>query len=671
MRRFTLADGRKRFFYLSILMLLILAGVIVRLAYLQLVQGDKYNKLVAAQLQAGSDEPLPRGRIVDRDGEELAVSIMTGSLVADPEGMEDGPEIKRKNPRRDARRLSADLLAPILHKDADALYKIFTGSGRFVYLKRTMDPKDVTEIRKLIKENHLPGLRFEEESKRYYTKKRAAAQVLGFVGTDDIGLSGIELEEDLVLKGAESKHSWLVDAVGNRIVGNKPAVRDEEHYLSTVYLTLDSKMQYVLEDSMDRAIVKTRAAGAAAIIMDPYTGEILGMASRPTFDPNEFGDYPPETWNNKAISMIYEPGSVFKPIVGCMALTEGIVKPDTIIHDPGSIRIADRIIHNWDGESLGYIPFEDVIKFSVNTGMVQVGMKLGGKRMTEYAKKFGFGSPTGIDLPGEESGILYDPDAMYQPDVATMAIGQGIAVTPLQVLRAISAIANGGELVRPYVIKKVVAPNGSIIYEGKKEVVGRPISADVAGQMRTMMEKVVSEGGGKTAAIRGYRIAGKTGTAEKLSEYGGYAEGKYIASFVGFVPADKPRYAMIVMLDTPRGAFYGSQVSAPVFRDTLQQILVAKGIQPVSSEGLPSFEEMNAVGTKDEAKPFVTPRLEVLADGKIKLPDFKGADMRLTAEVLEKGALRLKPYGSGSAYKQEPAAGTVVDKGFTVKVWFK
>lgn len=676
MSRFTLYDGRKRFSIVCLLLTCVFAGVALRLAWLQIVRAGDLSQMSQSQLTADLVQKHPRGRIVDRDGEELAVSIMTGSLYADPEGMVDSPESAKQKPQRDVRRISADLLAPVLHMDADGLYKTFAGGGRFVWLKRTMEPKEVEQVRKLIKENKLPGLHFLEESKRYYTKKRTAAQILGFIGTDDVGLSGIEYQLNDVLKGKDTKYSLMVDAAGQQIFGSllnddAQAVKKPKEQLPTVYLTLDSKMQYVLEDAMDDAISRTKAKGAAAIIMDPYTGEILGMASRPTFDPNNFGKYNPDTWSNKAISMIYEPGSVFKPIVGCMGLTEGIITPDTIFQDDGSIRIADRVIHNWDGEGLGPVPFATIIKFSINTGMVQLGMQLGADRLISYAKKFGFGSPTGIDLPGEEYGILYDPKMMYEPDVATMAIGQGVAVTPIQVLRAICAIANGGELLQPYIVKKVVAPDGTVLSEGQKHVVRNVITPQVARQMRDMMEKVVSEGGGKPAAIKGYRIAGKTGTAEKLAEGGGYAAGKYIASFVGFVPADKPMYAMLVMLDTPQGAFYGSQVSAPIFRDTLQQILVAKGIQPASSEGLPSFEEMNAVGAKEAAKKRPAPQLQLLPGGKIKLPDFSGIDMRLAAELLQQGHLRMKPYGSGHAYQQRPAPGTEVDEGATVEIWFR
>ena len=463
MKRFTLNDGRIRFGWVCFLLLAVFLGVIIRLGWLQIVRAGELRKQSENQLTADLTQKHPRGSIVDRDGEELAVSIMTGSLYVDPEGMSDDSVGNKAQSQRNVRRLAADLLAPVLHMDKERLYGIFTGGGRFVWLKRTMDPKDEEQVRRIIKENKLPGLHFLEESKRYYTKKRTAAQILGFIGTDDVGLSGIEYQLNDVLKGKDTKYSLMVDAAGQQILGSLLSddpqdMQKQQEQLPTVYLTLDSKMQYVLEDAMDDAIARTQAKGAAAIIMDPYTGEILGMASRPTFDPNSFYKYSQESWNNKAVSMIYEPGSVFKPLVGCMGLTEGIISPGTIFNDNGSIRIADRVIHNWDGEGLGYVPFSTIIKFSINTGMVQLGMSLGADRLISYAKKFGFGSPTGIELPGEECGILYDPKMMYEPDVATMAIGQGIAVTPLQVLRAICAIANGGELLQPYIIKKSWLP---------------------------------------------------------------------------------------------------------------------------------------------------------------------------------------------------------------------
>lgn len=667
MNKYTHINHKKRYFYLCSTILVLFAAIFLRLGWLQIVRGDELQEKAANKLTANLTQKNPRGKIVDRDGEELAVSIMTGSLYVDPLKMEDEGSEKGK---RDARRLSADLLAPILKMNADELYQQFNEPLHFMYLKRTMEPKDVEAVKKLVKEHKLPGIHFLEESKRYYTKKGAAAQVIGFVGTDDKGLSGIELQLDDVLRGKDSKYKAFFDTAGNQILGKEYQKGERKSRLSTVYLTLDSKMQYVLEDAMDNAIARTKSKGAAAIIMDPYTGEILGMASRPTFDPNEFWKAPSANWNNKGISMIYEPGSVFKPIVGCMGLTEGLITPDTLIQDNGSIKIADRIIHNWDGEGMGLVPFSEVIKFSINTGMVQLGMELGAYKLISYSEKFGLGSPTNIDLPGEEAGILYDPRNMYEPDVATMAIGQGIAVTPLQILRAICSIANGGDLMQPYIVKKIVDADGNIVQENKPKIIRRVITEQVASQMRYMMEKVVSEGGGKPARIQGYRIAGKTGTAEKLAAGGGYAAGEYIASFVGFVPADKPKYAMLVMLDTPQGAFYGSQVSAPIFRDTLQQILVAKGIQPSNNEGLPSFDEAADKKAAQKKTPQVF-SLQVLPNGKIKLPDFTGINMRQAAEVLSEKNLKLHPYGSGKAYQQKPTAGTEVDAGTAVEIWFK
>ncbi len=556
---------------------------------------------------------------------------------------------------------------------ADELYADFTTEARFIWLKRTMEPKEAAEVERIIRENKLPGLHFLEESKRYYTKKSMAAQVLGFVGTDDNGLSGIELALDSVVKGAETQQQEVVDALG-RAMGDSGFNKARPQKMPSVYLTLDSRIQFVLEDALDKAMKDTKAASASVILMDPNTGAILGMANRPSFDPNTFYKYPATSWTNRAVSTIYEPGSVFKPIVGVMGLTEKIITPTTMINDTGSIQIADRTIRNWDGEGMGLVPFQDVIKFSINTGMVQLGMQLGAQRMIDYSKKFGFGSVTGVELPGEEEGILYNPDHMYQPDIATMSIGQGIAVTPLQMLRAICAIANGGELLQPYIIDKIVMPDGRVLRQGQKKVVRRVMSEEVAAQMRGMMEQVVAAGGGKAAGIKGYRIAGKTGTAEKLAETGGYAAGKYIASFVGFVPADKPQYAMLIMLDTPQGAFYGSQVSAPVFRDTLQQILVAKGIQPSSSEGLPSFEQHvqnNPAVNSIVPPPVKMPQMEILADGKIKLPDFSGLDMRQTAELIQQGRLVLVPHGSGRARKQSQPPGTVVAEGTKLEIWFE
>lgn len=672
MKKFSLKQGKQRFAAIAILIFAGFGLVFLRLTWLQIFEGEELEKRSHNQVIGKVTKYSPRGAIMDCNGEELAVSIMSKSLYVDPAEMHDNPKKKGDKPERDVKRLAADLLAAPLKIKADELYADFTTEARFIWLKRTLEPKEAEEVERLIKENKLPGLHFLEESKRYYTKKTMASHVLGFVGTDDNGLSGIELALDSVIKGAETQQEEVVDALG-RPMGDSGFNRARPQKMATVYLTLDSKIQFVLEDALDAAMKETKAASAAVILMDPNTGAILGMANRPNFDPNLFFKYPATSWTNRAVSTIYEPGSVFKPIVGIMGLTEKIITPTTMFNDQGSVQVADRVIRNWDGEGSGMVPFQDVIKYSINTGMVQLGMQLGAHKMIEYAKKFGFGEITGIELPGEEEGILYNPDTMYQPDVATMAIGQGVAVSPLQMLRAICAIANGGELLQPYIIDKVVMPDGRVLRQGQKKVVRRVMTEEVASQMRAMMEQVVASGGGKTANIKGYRIAGKTGTAEKLAETGGYAAGQYIASFVGFVPADKPQYAMIVMLDTPQGSFYGSQVSAPVFRDTLQQILVAKGVQPSSSEGLPSFDQHAQGNTLPSSSSANTSPLsmEILPDGRAKIPNFAGLDMRRTAELIQQGHLVLVPHGSGRVKKQSLAPGTIVTEGTTVEIWFE
>ena len=664
---FTVKDGRKRGGVLFLIVLFLFGAVTLRLAWLQFFRGDEFKIRLQEQLTSKEIRFTPRGRILDRNGDELAVSVIAKTLIADPKMMYAEGKLDR-NYRLEA----AEKLAPVLGLKKEELYKDFSDTeNRYLRVKRAMDQDLFEKVDKIIndKKNPLPGFYYEDESKRYYTKKSIAAQVLGFVGDEDKGVYGIEAAYDSVLRGAMVHKSMHTDRGGRQIYGDGSQSNDrvDTSKLSTIYLTLDSKIQYVLEEAMDDAILRTNAKGAAAIIMDPNTGEILGMVSRPTFDPNNYGKYSQESWVNKAVTMIYEPGSVFKPIVGCMGLKYGIITPDRVFNDKGRIQIDDRVIKNWDGEGAGYIPFSDAIKNSVNTVMVQLGMELGAKRITEGAKNFGFGKETGIELPGEESGILYEAKNMYRPDIATMSIGQGIAVTPLQVIRAICSIANGGELLKPYIVKKIMAPNGEVIHEGQKEVVRNSITPEIAEQMRKMMESVVASGGGKTAGIKGYRIAGKTGTAEKLADGGGYAEGKYIASFVGFVPADKPTYAMLVMIDTPQGAFYGSQVAAPIFRDTLQQVLVAKGIQP-SSEGIRGLDQ--AKGQALKAK-LPIPTINIQANGKIRLPDLKGMDMRNVQDILQRGHLRMKPYGSGQVVKQNPVPGQEVDEGSTIEIWFE
>ncbi|MBQ0066913.1 MAG: peptidoglycan glycosyltransferase [Phascolarctobacterium sp.] len=660
---FTLTESKKRLRIVMTFVLLFIGAILLRLMYLQLWRGSDFAKDAERQLAYSNNQGNPRGHILDRNGDELAVSIMCESLYVDPSQI-------FKLEKKDAgdgnlAQFTAEILAPILHMQEKDVWNKCTQNSSFVWIKRTLNPDESRQVREAIKKYKLNGLHFIPESKRFYTKKRIAAQVLGFVGMDDRGGSGLELSLDRELRGAISKQKVYYDARGGEIISDLNNIKDT---VPTVYLTLDMKMQYTLERAIDEAMAETKAVGAAAILMDPYTGEILAMVSRPTFDPNHYEDYKDTDWQNKCIGYNYEPGSVFKPIVGSAALQCRVVKPDDKMMDKGYYRDAENEINieNWNKKGRGEVTFSEVIKYSINTCMAEIGLKLGENNLVGFTEAFGFGKTTGIELDGEEEGILHDRQNMYKADIAVMSLGQGIEVTPLQMLRAICAIANGGDLLRPYIVKKIVAPNGEVTREGKRHVISRPISRDVANQMRRMMEEVVESGGGQAAGIKGYRIAGKTGTAQKLTKKGDYIDTKHIASFVGFVPANAPQYAMLVMLDEPQGKdFYGAQVASPVFRNTLQQILAAKGVQPQTGEVLKGFDEIGKLVVQRKI-----PKLIEEADGRLRVPDFTGIDMRACTEAMQ-GKLKLKPYGSGLAYKQLPKPNTLVPEDELIEVWFK
>lgn len=655
--------SKKRLFWLMVVIFSFIGFLLLRLIYLQIWCGTQFAKDAQRQLAYSNNQGNPRGHILDRNGEELAVSIMCESLYVDPSQIVRME--KKEGGDGNLARFVAELLSPILQMDEENIYEKCSQNTSFTWIKRTLNPDESRQVRKIIKKYNLKGLHFIPESKRFYTKKKIAAQVLGFVGTDDKGGSGLELSLDRELRGAVSMQKIYYDARGGELISDLNNIKDT---VPTVYLTLDMKMQYTLERAIDEAMQETKALGAAAILMDPHTGEILAMVSRPTFDPNHYDEYQDTDWQNKCIGYNYEPGSVFKPIVGAAALQCRVVTPETKMQDKGYFRDKENEINieNWNKKGRGEVTFNEVIKYSINTCMAEVGLKLGENNLVGFTEAFGFGKTTGIELEGEEEGILHDRKNMYKADVAVMSLGQGIEVTPLQMLRAICAIANGGDLLRPYIVKKIVAPNGEVTREGKKEIIGKPISRDVASQMRKMMEQVVESGGGQAASIKGYRIAGKTGTAQKLTKKGDYIDTKHIASFVGFVPANDPQYAMLVMLDEPQGKdFYGAQVASPVFRNTLQQILAAKGVQPQVGDELKSLKEFEQYIVKRKI-----PKLKIEADGRLRVPDFMGADMRACTEAMQ-GKLKLKHNGNGIAYQQSPPPNTLVPEDEIVEIWFK
>ncbi len=647
---------RKRIAFVMVLLGLVFVVLVVNLARIQFWEGPTMAAKAQSQLRENKRLHSPRGTIYDRAGRELAVSNMNKSLFADPEGIKD-PE------------KTAAILAPLLEMKLEEVRERVSLKGRFVWLKRTMEPAMTEQVKKAIKENKLGGLGFLEESKRYYPSGALAAQVIGFVGTDDVGLDGLELSLDKTIRGSWTEQSVDTDMRGTPIFKSIFTFAAQKRTQS-VYLTLDSNIQFLAEQGLDKAMATTGAAAATLIVMNPKNGEILAMASRPTFNPNQFWKADSNHWRNRAVSFIYEPGSTFKALVAAAAVQENEVRPDEWFTDKGYIEVGDRRIKNWSGESYGNVPFSDIFKNSLNTGFVAVGLRVGAQRMCDYAKAFGLGRATGVELPGEESGLLFEAKEMRPSDIGTMAIGQSIAVTPLQLLAGVSAIANDGVLLKPHIIKEIRGGDGSLVKKVEPEAVRQAVSPQTAKTIAMLMEKVVSEGGGKNAAVKGYRIAGKTGTAEKLNEKGGYYANRYIASFVGFAPVEDPQISILLIIDDPNGAYYGGQIAAPIAGDILGQILRYLNIAPQGSEGkLPEvrpLEMMPALPPKRESRP-----LEPAPPGKVLVPDLRGKSIREAGELLSKLGLALVPVGSGRGVGQDYSPYTAVEPGTEVKVRFE
>lgn len=639
---------------LSVLMsvFLITGGILaLRLTYVQGVSHNRYMEMGKNQIEETQILYSPRGTIYDRNGNKLAFSVQLKSLYADPKMMEISP------------RQAAKLFAPVLKVPEADLVKKFSKDTHFVWLERVMDPEDCKAAEQLIDQHHLKGFGFIDESRRYYPNDEMLANVLGFVGRDDKGLDGLEMSLDKEIRGSKDKQILITDIRGVPILRSSMAP-----YMApkgkSVYLTIDQNIQYFAERALDRAMGTTQAQSGLIIVMDPKTGAILAMASRPTYDPNNFNKAEPAQFRNKAVVDIYEPGSTFKPIVAATALSAGTYDTTRVWHDPGAIWANGHAVRNWDKQSYGDVRLVDILKFSLNTGFAHIGLLTGGETLTSYAKAFGFGKPTGIELPGEGAGILFNPKKMRPLDVATMSIGQSIAVTPLQMVQAYSALANDGKMVKPHLISSIKNADGTDYYVAKPQIVSNPVDKKVADQVKDMMEKEIFEGGGFKAQVPGYHMGGKTGTAQKLDiVHGGYLPNQYIASFCGFGPVEDPKAICLVVLDSPRGTYYGGQIAAPVFSEAMGQIMRYLGV--------PTYEDkaIHAVPVTEPAREM--PELPSPNADTVVLPGFYGWSIRDTGAWLNKAGLRFRPEGSGFGISQSPEPGSTVKRGETVTVTFK
>jgi cell division protein FtsI/penicillin-binding protein 2 len=538
--------------------------IAARLYHLQVVRYDHYAGKAERQQQRVVTLDPPRGTIYDARGRELAVSIQVDSAYAVPPEIED-PAATARELAAAIPDLDADKLARLLVKDRDR---------EFAWVARKLDPPVAAKVRAL----KLPGIYFLQESKRYYPMGSLAAQILGYVGTDNHGLAGLELLYDEEVAGKEGKRTVLRDAKRGTLISPDLSFAEAEpgHDL---HLTIDATIQHIVERELAKAVRERHAKRGTALLLDPATGGVLAMASYPSFDPNHFGRYPRSRWRNGAIMDVYEPGSTFKIVTAAAALESGLVRPEEEFDcEMGGITLLGIRIR--DHKPFGRLTFAQVLEKSSNVGVIKAALRIGDKRLYSTIRGFGFGELTGIDLPGESAGILHPVERWGPLAKAYVAFGQGVSVTPLQLGVAAAAVANDGVRLRPHVVAAVSRGEVRVPKYPQPPVVGRPVRPSTAAELQWMMEGVVTAGTAKAAAVPGYRVAGKTGTAQ-IPVPGGYLRNGYLPSFVGFAPADRPIIVGVVAIAEPQGwEYHGGQVAAPIFGAIARQVLLYRGIHP-------------------------------------------------------------------------------------------
>jgi cell division protein FtsI (penicillin-binding protein 3) len=540
--------------------LIVISG---QLFFLQVYRYADLAKIAKRQTSDRVSSISRRGTIYDRNGRELAISLETSSIGARPSHIED--------PQRTAAALSVALSLP-----AEKILEQLHAAKSFVWIKRSVSPVEAEAIAQL----KLRGIEASAESKRFYPKQQQAAHLLGFVGRDDRGLEGLELQYDDYLAG---KQRWIVQQQDAK---RRPISREEvgEVQGADLHLTIDEVIQYITERELEAAVTQSSALSGSAIVMDPFSGEILALANYPAFDPNAYTAAPAFARRNRAVVDYYEPGSAFKAIVSAGAMEEKLVRPDDRFDgEGGAIKVGGVTIR--DHERFESLTFSEVLAHSSNVGAIRVGMRLGKSLYYNYISGFGFGNLTKIDLPGETPGMIRRPKDWSALSLASLSIGQEISVSPLQMLVAMSAIANGGILVRPYIAKSIVAADGKVVHDNVPMQIRRVISEDTARTLSTLLKGVVTEGTGKAAAVEGFDVAGKTGTSQKLDPVTGrYSKQKVVASFVGFVPVERPRLAIIVIIDDPSTLRWGGTIAAPTFRGIARESLKHLRITPETGE---------------------------------------------------------------------------------------
>lgn len=689
---------RKRVAFLFLVIAVIMVGLIGRLLYLQFYKSAWLSENAVDQRIREIPVEAKRGIIYDRHGRELAVSVSTESVYAIPAEIHNPEE-------------TAASLAAILALDENNLKNKLKRRQAFTWVKRKIDAETARKIQLL----NIPGIGLTQESQRHYPNDNLAAHVLGFNGIDSQGLDGVEMTFDSYLKGRSGSIVIEYDARGREIphASHRFMAPVEGH---DIYLTIDLVIQQIVERELERVMKDTQAKAATIIAIDPRDGSILALANKPDYNPNKFSEYSPKLWRNIAVSNAYEPGSTFKIITTSAVMSEHIVKPGERFFDPGEVEVQGRHIHCWKHGGHGSQSFTEVVQNSCNVGFVSVGLRLGRESFYKYIDAFGLGRYTNIDLPGEAKGITIDRTKATPINIATMSIGQSIAVTPVQLVTAVAAVANDGKLLRPQIVREVKDKSGQVIRGFQPDVVRQVLDTSVTKQVNEILESVVSQGTGKNAYIEGFKIAGKTGTAQKVGA-GGYSPDKYVASFVGFAPADAPQVAMLVIIDEPVGLYYGGQIAAPAFGAVMKDVLQYLKINPQPSQSaktgnpeahvlVPSIINLSIPEAVAELKKAgLTPRIEETGDriadqipkpgsrmppgggvllytmtprylsGEVTVPDLTGRTQREAADMLAELGFAINPVGingkEGKAIKQDPLPGSKVLSGTSIDVYFE
>ncbi|MHA0855844.1 stage V sporulation protein D [Paenibacillus sp. CMAA1364] len=628
---------RRRLLWSLLFFCVLFTALIGRLAYVQFGQGKELTAKAEELWRRNLPFTAKRGEILDRNGISLAYNVSSPTVWAIPVQIQD-PES------------TARILSPLLGMSQENILKKISKKRSMNEKLQPGGRKITLELAQQIRDLKLPGIIVAEDNKRYYPYGDLAAHILGFTGIDNQGITGVEQRYDDKLKGLNGNISYLSDAAGRLMPGSSEKYAQPKDGLS-LELTIDKSIQSIIERELDQAMVQFQARGSWAIAMNPKTGEILGMASRPGYEPAHYQDYAPDIYNrNLPIWMTYEPGSTFKIITLAAALEEKKVdlQHDTFF-DPGYVKVGGATLKCWKRGGHGSETFLEVVENSCNPGFVALGQRLGKETLFKYIKNFGFGTKTGVDLNGEGNGILFKLPRVGPVELATTSFGQGVSVTPIQQVAAVSAAINGGNLYKPYISKAWInKENNTIVEENKPELIRRVISEETSKQVREALESVVAKGTGRPAFIDGYRVGGKTGTAQIVVN-GRYSASEHIVSFIGFAPADDPQIVVYTAVDNPKGIQFGGVVAAPIVQNILEDSLHYMKV-PERQDQLEKEYRYGEI-------PIVT------------VPDLVGATVQDLYEDLNMN-FNLSKSGNGTnVVSQAPKPGSRVEQGSTIRIY--